>query len=154
MDLEKYMKLALDEASRAGEEVPVGAVIVGQDGDVLASAHNLREQNADPTAHAEILVIRAAAAATGDWRLGNTTLFVTLEPCVMCAGAIIAARIPKVVFGAWDDRVGASGSIYDLLRDSRLGHKVEVVTEVLEKECSQVLKGFFAGKRDHAKSPK
>lgn len=147
MDLEKYMHLALEQAALAGSEVPVGAVLVSRAGDVLAVGHNLREQKSDPTSHAEIEVIRAAAAAGGDWRLDETTLFVTLEPCVMCAGAIVAARIPRVVFGAWDERVGAAGSIYDVLRDSRLGKPLEVIPGVLEEQCSRVLKEFFEAKR-------
>ncbi|WP_246247287.1 nucleoside deaminase [Aquiluna borgnonia] len=147
MDLEKYMHLALEQASLAGSEVPVGAVLVSSAGEVLAVGHNLREQKSDPTSHAEIEVIRAAAAAGGDWRLEETTLFVTLEPCVMCAGAIVAARIPRVVFGAWDERVGAAGSIYDVLRDSRLGKPLEVIPGVLEEQCSRVLKEFFEAKR-------
>ena len=148
MDLERFMRLALAEAKRAAEEVPVGAVLVNASGEVVASSHNQREQKSDPTSHAEIEVIRQAAATLQDWRLEGTTLFVTLEPCVMCAGAIVAARIPKVVFGAWDERVGAAGSIYDVLRDGRLGKPVEVVAGVLEAECSAVLKEFFAGRRD------
>ncbi|QKJ25909.1 nucleoside deaminase [Aquiluna borgnonia] len=141
------MHLALEQASLAGSEVPVGAVLVSSAGEVLAVGHNLREQKSDPTSHAEIEVIRAAAAAGGDWRLEETTLFVTLEPCVMCAGAIVAARIPRVVFGAWDERVGAAGSIYDVLRDSRLGKPLEVIPGVLEEQCSRVLKEFFEAKR-------
>jgi tRNA(adenine34) deaminase len=117
MDLQFFMSQALESASQSGDEVPVGAVLVSATGEVLATAHNLREAKCDPTSHAEIEVIRKAAAEISDWRLENTTLFVTLEPCVMCAGAIVAARIPRVVFGAWDERVGAAGSIYDVLRD-------------------------------------
>jgi tRNA(adenine34) deaminase len=147
MDLEFLMAKALEAASLSGDEVPVGAVLVSATGEVLATAHNLREQKSDPTSHAEIEVIRKAASDLSDWRLENTTLFVTLEPCVMCAGAIVAARIPRVVFGAWDERVGAAGSIYDVLRDSRLGKPVEVIPGVLEEECSALLKSFFEGKR-------
>ena len=142
------MHLALDEARQSGDEVPVGAVLVDDKGNVLAISHNLREQKSDPTSHAEIEVIRQAAATLQDWRLEGTTLFVTLEPCVMCAGAIVSARIPKVVFGAWDERVGASGSVYDILRDPRLGKPVEVVSAVLEAECAAVLKDFFASRRE------
>jgi tRNA(adenine34) deaminase len=148
MDFEHFMHLALDEASRSGDEVPVGAVLVDDHGKVLATSHNLREQKSDPTSHSEIEVIRQAAATREDWRLEGATLFVTLEPCVMCAGAIVAARIPRVVFGAWDERVGASGSIYDILRDPRLGKPVEVVSAVLEAECSALLKDFFANRRE------
>ncbi len=147
MDFEHFMHLSLEQAKLAGDEVPVGAVLVDQAGQVLASGHNLREQKNDPTSHAEIEVIRVAAAALGDWRLDNCTLFVTLEPCVMCAGAIVAARIPRVVFGAWDEKVGAAGSAYDILRDSRLGNPVEVIPGVLEDQCSKVLKDFFEAKR-------
>ncbi len=131
----------------AGDEVPVGAVLVSPSGQVLASAHNQRERKSDPTSHAEIEVIRSAASALRDWRLEETTLYVTLEPCVMCAGAIVAARIPRVVFGAWDERAGAAGSIYDILRDARLGTPVEVVPGVLEPECTALLKQFFASRR-------
>ena len=148
MDFEHFMHLALDEAKQSGDEVPVGAVIVDHQGKVLATSHNLREQKIDPTSHAEIEVIRKAATQIEGWRLEGTTLFVTLEPCVMCAGAIVAARIPRVVFGAWDDRLGASGSIYDILRDPRLGKPVEVVSAVLEIECSALLKEFFATRRE------
>ena len=131
----------------AGDEVPVGAVLVDGNGNVLAAAHNYREQKSDPTSHAEIEVIRDAAEALGSWRLENTTLFVTLEPCVMCAGAIVAARIPRVVFGAWDEKVGAAGSAYDILRDARLGKPIEVIPEVLGDQCQKILKDFFEAKR-------
>ncbi len=141
------MHIALQTAAQSGDEVPVGAVLVSANGEVLAVAHNLREAKNDPTSHAEIEVIRKASADLSDWRLENTTLFVTLEPCVMCAGAIVASRIPRVVFGAWDERVGAAGSIYDVLRDSRLGKPVEVIPGVLEAECSALLKSFFEAKR-------
>lgn len=147
MDLELNMARALDLARLSGDEVPVGAVLVDSSGEVLASGHNLREAKNDPTSHAEIEVIRQAAAGRSDWRLEDTTLFVTLEPCVMCAGAIVAARIPRVVFGAWDERVGAAGSIYDVLRDSRLGKPVEVFAGILEEDCSQLLRDFFEAKR-------
>ncbi len=141
------MHIALQTASQSGDEVPVGAVLVSANGEVLSISHNLREAKNDPTSHAEIEVIRKASADLSDWRLENTTLFVTLEPCVMCAGAIVAARIPRVVLGAWDERVGAAGSIYDVLRDSRLGKPVEVIPGVLELECSALLKSFFEAKR-------
>ena len=147
MDFEHFMHIALQVAGQSGDEVPVGAVLVSSSGEVLATAHNLREAKSDPTSHAEIEVIRKAASDLSDWRLENTTLFVTLEPCVMCAGAIVAARIPRVVFGAWDERLGAAGSIYDVLRDSRLGKPVEVIPGVLEAECSGLLKAFFEAKR-------
>ena len=147
MDFEPLMHAALEKAKESGLEVPVGAVLVDAEFNVIATAHNLREQKNDPTSHAEIEVIREAAAKLGSWRLENCTLIVTLEPCVMCAGAIVAARIPRVVFGAWDERVGGAGSVYDVLRDSRLGAPVEVIPEVLADECSEVLKEFFQKKR-------
>lgn len=137
------MRAALAEAAKCGEDVPVGAVLVDAEGNVVAVGRNDKELHNDPTGHAEIVAIREAAKARGSWRLDDLTLVVTLEPCVMCAGAIVAARIPRVVFGAWDSRVGASGSLYDLLRDGRLGAPVEVISGVLETECSEVLKGFF-----------
>ena len=147
MEFEALMHLALEQAKLSGDEVPVGAVLVDGNYKVVAIANNLREQLKDPTSHAEIEVIRTAAKKLDSWRLDDCTLIVTLEPCVMCAGAIVAARIPRVVFGAWDERVGAAGSIYDVLRDSRLGNPVEVIPEVLADECSQVLKDFFEARR-------
>lgn len=141
------MEIALAEAAKSGNDVPVGAIIIDSDGNQIANAHNNREVTNDPTGHAELIAIREAAALLKDWRLTGCTLVVTLEPCVMCAGAIVAARIPKVVFGAWDDRVGASGSLYDLLRDSRLGNPVEVIGGVLEDQAAAQLKQFFADKR-------
>jgi tRNA(adenine34) deaminase len=147
MDFEHFMHLALDQARATRDEVPVGAVLVSDQGEVLATGHNMRESKSDPTSHAEIEVLRKAGDAGQDWRLENTTLFVTLEPCVMCAGAIVAARIPRVVFGAWDERVGAAGSVYDILRDPRLGKPVEVIPGVLEPESTSILKEFFASRR-------
>ena len=147
MEFEALMHLALEQAKLSGDEVPVGAVLVDGNYKVVAIAHSLREQLKDPTSHAEIEVIRTAAKKLDSWRLDDCTLIVTLEPCVMCAGAIVAARIPRVVFGAWDERVGAAGSIYDVLRDSRLGNPVEVIPEVLADECSTVLREFFEAKR-------
>ena len=143
------MRLALAEAelALATGDVPVGAVILDADGTVLAHGRNEREKTHDPTAHAEVVAIRRAAAARGDWHLTGTTLVVTLEPCVLCAGAILAARIPRVVFGAWDEKAGASGSVHDLLRDRRLPHRVEVVPEVLATESATLLRRFFAGAR-------
>lgn len=129
------------------DDVPVGAVIVDEKGEIIARGRNERELSKDPTAHAEILAIREAAEKLGDWRLNGLTLVVTLEPCVMCAGAIQAARINKVVFGAWDEKVGASGSLYDLVRDKRLGTEIEVIPGVLEAETRDQLKEFFAKKR-------
>jgi tRNA(adenine34) deaminase len=147
LDYEALMELALGQAKLSGQDVPVGAVILGPEGNVLASAFNERELSGDPTAHAELLAIQRLGKEKGSWRLEELTLVVTLEPCVMCAGAIIAARIPRVVFGAFDERVGAAGSRYDLLRDARLGTPVEVIAGVREKECAELLKGFFQGKR-------
>ena len=147
MDYEALMQKALAEAEQSGEDVPVGAIVVTASGEVIGRAHNNREVTKDPTGHAEIIAIREATAAIDDWRLDGCTLLVTLEPCVMCAGAIVAARIPRVVFGAWDERVGASGSLYDLLRDARLGNPVEVIAGVKEVEASAQLKSFFAARR-------
>ena len=141
------MRAALAEAVKCGEDVPVGAVLVDAEGNVVAVGRNDKELHNDPTGHAEIVAIREAAKARGSWRLDDLTLVVTLEPCVMCAGAIVAARIPRVVFGAWDSRVGASGSLYDLLRDGRLGTPVEVISGVLETECAEVLTQFFESRR-------
>jgi len=145
--LDQAMELALGQAMASGLDVPVGAVLLDPLGQVVASAHNERELTGDPTAHAELLAIQRVGKAKGDWRLADLTLVVTLEPCVMCAGAIVAARIPKVIFGAFDEKVGAAGSRYDLLRDSRLGNPIEVIAGVKEAECSKLLKDFFEAKR-------
>lgn len=147
LQLEALMGDAIALAAQSGADVPVGAILLDASGAVIATAHNNREVTHDPTGHAEIIAIREATSKLGDWRLEGFTLVVTLEPCVMCAGAIVAARIPRVVFGAWDERVGASGSLYDLLRDARLGQPVEVIPGVREQECSAQLKEFFAAKR-------
>lgn len=147
MNYNDLMQQALAEAALSGTDVPVGALIIDAEGKVLAKAHNNREVTHDPTGHAEIIAIREATAALDDWRLTGCTLVVTLEPCVMCAGAIVSARIPKVVFGAWDERVGASGSLYDLLRDGRLGNPVEVIAGVLEDQAAAQLREFFQAKR-------
>jgi tRNA(adenine34) deaminase len=152
MDLSALMEIAINEAEQSGDDVPVGALIINQQGEIIAQAHNTREHLDDPTGHAEINAIRQAAEKIGDWRLENCTLIVTLEPCVMCAGAIVAARIPKIVFGAWDERVGASGSLYDLLRDSRLGAPVEVIPGILEEKCAEQLRQFFAATRNKSGS--
>ena len=142
------MRQAIAEAAHSGDDVPVGALILSAEGEVIARGHNEREADSDPTAHAEIVAIRRAAAERQDWRLEDCTLVVTLEPCVMCAGAIVAARIGRVVFGAWDARVGASGSLYDVIRDARLGAPAEVIGGVLEAECSAQLRTFFEARRD------
>ncbi|EFE68495.1 cytidine/deoxycytidine deaminase [Streptomyces viridosporus ATCC 14672] len=140
------MRLALDEAERAvrGGDVPVGAVVLAPDGTtVLARGHNEREAAGDPTAHAEVLAVRRAAAELGQWRLAGCTLVVTLEPCTMCAGAIQQARVDRVVYGARDEKAGAAGSLWDLLRDRRLNHRPEVVEGVLAEECARLLTEFF-----------
>lgn len=144
------MRAALTEAQVAIDtsgDVPVGAVIVSSTGEIVARGWNQKELLGDPTAHAEIVAIREASSLLGDWRLDGYTLVVTLEPCVMCAGAIQAARISRVVFGAWDEKVGASGSLYDLVRDKRLGSEIEVIPEVLSLEAGNLLKEFFTDKR-------
>jgi tRNA(adenine34) deaminase len=134
------------QAAAAEDEVPVGAVIV-RDGKILAQAHNGREQLRDPTAHAEMLAITQAASSLADWRLEGCTLYVTLEPCPMCAGAIVLARIPRVVFGATDPKAGAVRSLYRLLDDPRLNHRCEIVEGVMAQECGALLTEFFAAKR-------
>ena len=149
MDYDVQMQLALDEARKSGLDVPVGAIVLDSTGKVLASKHNQKGAKSDASSHAEIEAIRAAGDKLGDWRLDECTLVVTLEPCVMCAGAIIAARIPRVIFGAWDNKVGAAGSLYDVLRDPRLGNPVEVVGGVLEPECSALIEEFFASRREN-----
>ena len=148
-DHREAMLAALAEArlAMASGDVPVGAILLDADGTVLASGHNEREETHDPTAHAEVLAIRRGAERRGDWHLTDTTLVVTLEPCVLCAGAIMAARIPRLVFGAWDEKAGAVGSVYDVLRDRRLPHRVEVETGVLASEGAALLSEFFAGRR-------
>jgi tRNA(adenine34) deaminase len=149
------MRLALAEAQAAIEtgDVPVGAVLLGPDGAVLGSGRNAREATGDPTAHAEVLALRAAGAGLGTWRLAGCTLVVTLEPCTMCAGAVLLARVDRLVFGAWDPKAGAAGSVRDVVRDSRLNHRVEVVGGVLEPECSRLLRTFFAAHRPGPTAP-
>ncbi|MCC6125988.1 MAG: nucleoside deaminase [Pirellulales bacterium] len=145
---EHYMQLALDEAERAFREaeVPIGAV-VAQEGRVIAAAHNQREQLHDPTAHAEMIAITQAAEALQSWRLDGCTLYVTLEPCPMCAGAILQARIPLVVYGAADPKAGAVHSLYRLLDDPRLNHRCEVIAQVLADRCGRILSRFFQDQR-------
>ena len=128
-------------------DVPVAALVLDASGTVIGAGRNERELRQDPTAHAEILALQAASVATGDWHLTDTTRVVTLEPCAMCAGAILAARVPVVVFGAWDAKAGAAGSVYDLLRDRRMPHRVEVYAGVEEAECAALLLNFFDTKR-------
>ncbi|UUN27866.1 tRNA adenosine(34) deaminase TadA [Streptomyces sp. FIT100] len=139
------MRLALKEAARAAEagDVPVGAVVLGPDGTVVATGHNERELTGDPTAHAEVLALRRAASSRGEWRLTGCTLVVTLEPCTMCAGALVLSRVDRVVYGARDEKAGAAGSLWDLVRDRRLNHRPEVIIGVLEAECSAQLSTFF-----------
>lgn len=146
-DYDAVMRVALDEARLSGADVPVGAVVIDASGAMIARAHNEREVSGDPTAHAEVLAVRAAAAVVGEWRLAGCTLVVTLEPCPMCAGAIGLSRIDRVVFGAWNDEYGAAGSMWDLLRDRRLTHRPEVVSGVLAEECSTLVREFFADRR-------
>jgi len=129
-------------------DVPVGAAVFSAGGDLLGLGRNVRELENDPTGHAEIIALRAASARAGSWRLDGATLVVTLEPCVMCAGALIQARVQRVVFGAWDDKAGACGSVWDLVRDRAALHRVEVVAGVRQAECSALLTDFFAGRRD------
>lgn len=139
------MRLALDEAGLAvaGGDVPVGAVVLSADGSVIARGHNEREATGDPSAHAEILALRRAAAALGEWRLPGCTLVVTLEPCTMCAGAVQQSRVDRLVYGARDEKAGAAGSLWDLVRDRRLNHRLEVIDGVLADECARLLTDFF-----------
>lgn len=155
---ESFMRLALGEAQAAfnEDEVPIGAVVVldnpaGGGPQVIGSAHNMREQLHDPTAHAEMLAITQAAAALGDWRLERCTLYVTLEPCPMCAGAMVLARIPRVVYGAADPKAGAAHTLFRLLDDARLNHRAEVVPGILATDCGAILSQFFEQKRRQGK---
>jgi tRNA(adenine34) deaminase len=143
-----FMRMALREAERALEhdEVPIGAVLV-REGELVADAHNERELRQDPTAHAEIIALRAAARALGSWRLLDTVLYVTLEPCAMCAGAIVLARVPRVVYGASDPKAGACGSVLDVLGEPRLNHRPDVAGGLLASECGELLSEFFASRR-------
>jgi tRNA(adenine34) deaminase len=145
---EMFMRLALREAERALEhdDVPIGAVVV-HDGEVIGGAHNERELRQDPTAHAEILAVREAARAVGSWRVLDAVLYVTLEPCAMCAGAIVLARMARVVYGASDPKAGACGSVLDVLGESRLNHRPEVSGGLLAGECGELLSAFFAARR-------
>jgi tRNA(adenine34) deaminase len=143
------VRAALVEARIALElgDVPIGAVVLGPSGELIARAHNERELGDDPTAHAEIVALRRAGQALGTWRLEGCTLAVTLEPCTMCAGALVLARVARLVFGAWDPKAGAVGSLWDVVRDRRLNHRPEVAAGVCEAECSQLLAEFFASRR-------
>jgi tRNA(adenine34) deaminase len=149
----RFMRQALAAARRAPAhaDVPVGAVVV-KDGAVIARAHNLREKGADPTAHAEVLAIRKAAKKLGSWRLDGCTLYVTLEPCAMCAGAIVLARLPRLVTGASDPKAGFVGSLGDLCRDPRLNHRPSVTTGVLAEDCGRILVEFFRAKRQASRA--
>jgi tRNA(adenine34) deaminase len=143
----KFMRLALEEARQSKDDVPVGALLVSGDGRMIAKAHNRREQLSDPSAHAELLVLREVASERGTWKLNDCTLFVTLEPCAMCATAISDSRLKRIVFGAWDASLGAAGSKYDIIRDPQHGGSIEVQGGLLEGECSQLLSDFFKLKR-------
>lgn len=147
LDAAMVRALALARAAAADDDVPVGAVVVTPEGVVIGEGRNRREADGDPTAHAEVLALREAARVRGTWRLDDVTLVVTLEPCTMCAGAIVLARVPRVVFGAWDPKAGAAGSVRDVLRDSRLNHRVEVIAGVRGEECGAVLREFFEARR-------
>ncbi|GAA4632565.1 tRNA adenosine(34) deaminase TadA [Actinoallomurus vinaceus] len=149
---DEVMRLALKEARRAATDVPVGAIVLGPTGQVIGAGHNERERTGDPTAHAEIIAIRQAAAHQGEWRLTGCTLVVTLEPCTMCAGAAVLARLDRIVFGAFDPKAGAVGSLWDVVRDRRLNHRPEVIAGVLADECAALLTEFFAGRRDRGPS--
>jgi tRNA(adenine34) deaminase len=145
------MRLALaeaDVAARAGD-VPVGCVVLGPDGTVVGTGSNARESGDDPTAHAEVVALRAAGRALGTWRLDGCTLVVTLEPCTMCAGAVVLARVDRLVLGAFDPKAGAVGSLWDVVRDRRLNHRPEVVAGVLEEECSSRLRAWFGAQREN-----
>jgi tRNA(adenine34) deaminase len=142
------MRLALREATRALEhdDIPVGAIVV-HDGEVIGAGHNERELREDPTAHAEMIALRAAARALGTWRVLDSVLYVTLEPCAMCAGAIVLARVPRVVYGTTDPKAGASGSVLDVLAEPRLNHRPQVQSGLLAEECGDMLRAFFASRR-------
>lgn len=149
MNDDAAMVAALDVArsALAAGEVPIGAVVLDPSGRVIASAHNERESLRDPTAHAEVVALRRAGTALGAWQLSGCTLVVTLEPCTMCAGALVLARVARLVFGAWDPKAGAVGSLWDVVRDRRLNHRPEVVAGVRESECAQLVAAFFADRR-------
>jgi tRNA(adenine34) deaminase len=145
---EYFMRLALREAARAleHEDVPIGAVVV-QGGEVIGAGHNERELRSDPTAHAEMIALREAARALGSWRVLDSVMYVTLEPCAMCAGAIVLARLPRVVFGATDPKAGAAGSVFNVLEEPRLNHRPQVESGLLAEECADLLRAFFAPRR-------
>ncbi len=149
------MREALAEAALAATEgeVPIGAVVLDEQLVTIGVGHNRRETDGDPTAHAEILALRSAAERRGTWRLDGCTLVVTLEPCTMCAGALVLARVTRVVFGAWNEEMGAVGTLWDVVRDRRLNHRPEVISGLLETECAQPLEAFFEAQRDSGQSP-
>jgi tRNA(adenine34) deaminase len=149
LNFESLMQQAISLAKAAADngDVPVGALVVNEGGEVLGTGHNLRQVNNDPTAHAEIVAMRMAASRLNNWRMDDLTMIVTLEPCAMCAGAISQSRFKRVVFGAWDEKAGAAGSVWDVIRDPRSLNKVEVITGVLEKDCALLLSNFFEKKR-------
>ena len=149
MEYEPYMQLAIEEAKKAEliEEVPIGAVLVDADGNILASAHNQTISTSDPTAHAEILVLRKAAAKLRNYRLLSTTLYATVEPCVMCMGAIVHARVQRVVFGAPDPKWGAAGSLYDFSTDARFNHHPQMIGGICADQCRSMLQDFFQSRR-------
>ena len=149
IDYKKAMLEALEvaESATASGDVPVGAGVFSADGQMVGVGHNLRERDCDPTAHAEIIAMREAALKAGTWRLDNHTLVVTLEPCAMCAGAIAQSRMKTLVFGAWDEKAGAVGSVWDILRDPRALHQVEVISGIMEAECAELLTTFFKQQR-------
>ena len=149
VDHAQYMRMAVDLARQAGDhgEIPIGAVVVDPQGVVIGRGSNAREADHDPTAHAEVLALREAGQQRGSWRLNDCTIYVTLEPCPMCAGAITMSRVSRLVFGAWNDEYGAAGSRWDLVRDQRLNHQVEVIPGVLESECATVVRNFLADRR-------
>jgi tRNA(adenine34) deaminase len=148
------MRAALEEAARAHDsgDVPIGAVVLDASGSVIGRGHNVRERDGDPTGHAELVACRRAAQALGQWRLSGCTLVVTLEPCTMCAGAAVLARLDRIVYGAFDPKAGAAGSLWDVVRDRRLNHRPEVIAGVLADECAALLTEFFAGRRDRGPS--
>jgi tRNA(adenine34) deaminase len=139
--------IAEARAALATADVPIGAVVVDESGEVVATGRNRREADQDPTAHAEVLALRAAAAVRGTWRLDGCTLVVTLEPCTMCAGAVVLSRVDRLVFGSWNEDMGAVGTLWDVVRDRRLNHRPEVVSGIRESECAQLLRDFFASQR-------
>ena len=146
---EQFMELALDEAKKAGQigEVPIGAILVAENGEILSAAHNQTIKQVDPTAHAEILAMRKAAIKLNNYRLLNTYLFVTVEPCMMCMGALVHARVKRIIYGATDPKWGAAGSLYNFAEDSRLNHRVEIINGVREEECRALMQAFFRAKR-------